>query len=566
MLRELRDGEVDFALWVDALCINQQDAREKSIEIRRMRYIYSESHSVIVWLGFGSEDAVATVKLIEKVGMEDGPLHPDMSEESLPGWRGVCELARRPYWQRLWIIQEILSATPTAHMWFSGEWVEMRYFLVATSVLLVLNRARFAKLCQNTKISSPSLDHDGTLSHMKTLLFLQHYISKIEKNPYLGHVALLELLNFGAKAQQADPRDKIYGLLGLMDPRVQQEVEVDYNKPYPEVYRDFARMIVEKSGNLDIIFQQASNPSRIRQQDETELSGRTIDHDCPDLPSWTPNWLLCRTLDDHASGALGHNYAFFDAAHGTRHIPQQETNVNHLTCRGLLYASVDGLGCSHSASKHHDTHDVVAPISPVKVICHYIYRHWDRARDNMWAALTLGMIKVYDDPDRDALFRLPYFPDLIDRAETSGSPNPSWTYEGGPDDFRVLVQWQRCNRDFSLFGNPLPAYFEEASESFFQRPKEPPKDDHASLWDMRNILAQRRIATTTGGDLVLVPQGARQRDVIFILRGCNAPVVLRPRDDGTWYLVGECYIHAVMQGSIMKQYMEGHKDEDVVIR
>lgn len=51
--REL-DGQVDV-LWVDAICINQQDDVEKTQQLPLMRQIYSQSAITIVWLGVAAE-------------------------------------------------------------------------------------------------------------------------------------------------------------------------------------------------------------------------------------------------------------------------------------------------------------------------------------------------------------------------------------------------------------------------------------------------------------------------------------------------------------------------------
>ncbi|TGO08986.1 hypothetical protein BTUL_0184g00030 [Botrytis tulipae] len=38
-------------LWVDAICINQSDAIEQAIQVKRMGMIYSSAETVIVWIG-----------------------------------------------------------------------------------------------------------------------------------------------------------------------------------------------------------------------------------------------------------------------------------------------------------------------------------------------------------------------------------------------------------------------------------------------------------------------------------------------------------------------------------
>ena len=54
-LRQLRNVQVPVVLWVDFLCINQQDVVERSLQVAMMREIYEKSREVIIWLGEGSK-------------------------------------------------------------------------------------------------------------------------------------------------------------------------------------------------------------------------------------------------------------------------------------------------------------------------------------------------------------------------------------------------------------------------------------------------------------------------------------------------------------------------------
>ncbi|KAK4103340.1 hypothetical protein N658DRAFT_388746, partial [Parathielavia hyrcaniae] len=38
-------------IWVDALCINQQDAAEKLVQVASMRDVFANAHWVVAWLG-----------------------------------------------------------------------------------------------------------------------------------------------------------------------------------------------------------------------------------------------------------------------------------------------------------------------------------------------------------------------------------------------------------------------------------------------------------------------------------------------------------------------------------
>lgn len=54
-LRQLRDVQVPVVIWVDFLCINQQDVVERSLQVAMMREIYEKSREVTIWLGEGSK-------------------------------------------------------------------------------------------------------------------------------------------------------------------------------------------------------------------------------------------------------------------------------------------------------------------------------------------------------------------------------------------------------------------------------------------------------------------------------------------------------------------------------
>lgn len=57
-LCRLRDAIDDVVLWVDQLCINQENKEERTHQVGMMRDIYTNSIEVIVWLGGGEATEV----------------------------------------------------------------------------------------------------------------------------------------------------------------------------------------------------------------------------------------------------------------------------------------------------------------------------------------------------------------------------------------------------------------------------------------------------------------------------------------------------------------------------
>ncbi|CAF9934988.1 MAG: hypothetical protein HETSPECPRED_009421 [Heterodermia speciosa] len=80
------------------------------------------------------------------------------------------------------------------------------------------------------------------------------------------------ILDLSRKSLATDPKDKVYGLLGLMDPSLAGLIEPDYEAPLSKVYTGFAKaIIVAGEGESLGIFEQCTWPRN-------------------DIPSWVPDW------------------------------------------------------------------------------------------------------------------------------------------------------------------------------------------------------------------------------------------------------------------------------------
>ncbi len=67
-LLHLRNESVPRNLWVDAVCINQQDPVELGDQVQHMRLIYERASQVLVWLGEASEDGDLAMDLVARIG------------------------------------------------------------------------------------------------------------------------------------------------------------------------------------------------------------------------------------------------------------------------------------------------------------------------------------------------------------------------------------------------------------------------------------------------------------------------------------------------------------------
>ena len=108
IMAEPKDWSEDW-LWIDALCIDQLDARERTHQVGIMSEIFGRADQVVAWLGppyDNSEHAMTTI-----AGYSSDPHyceHQILRQTELS--KAISSLCERPYWKRLWVFQELRHA------------------------------------------------------------------------------------------------------------------------------------------------------------------------------------------------------------------------------------------------------------------------------------------------------------------------------------------------------------------------------------------------------------------------------------------------------------------------
>lgn len=99
-------------IWVDAICINQEDDREKSEQVALMSRTYTEARTISVWLGLVSVPGSETFPQDSSSCQGEFSIDPEFAfEHASSDWHDhFDDLLKRPYWSRVWVIQEFLHA------------------------------------------------------------------------------------------------------------------------------------------------------------------------------------------------------------------------------------------------------------------------------------------------------------------------------------------------------------------------------------------------------------------------------------------------------------------------
>lgn len=109
----LRYEDRNRILWVDAVCINQIDEREKIHQIRLMGRIYRQAVQVCVWLGAPADNSDAAMDLLEVYDVAsryERMLLIEDRTDLVSHWKALFHLTGRPWFTRRWIVQEVALA------------------------------------------------------------------------------------------------------------------------------------------------------------------------------------------------------------------------------------------------------------------------------------------------------------------------------------------------------------------------------------------------------------------------------------------------------------------------
>jgi len=199
-------------LWVDALSIDQANIQERNHQVQLMARIYRQAGGVLVWLG-----PDPTSKLQRSLNW----LKPPVTRHKLECRHGFTRIARitnLEYWSRIWIVQEILLAQ-------------------VVTVMCGVNLFAWSTFDNYGDLSG----HEFRYGYLDALIRAKNI--RTATRP-VDDIPLKDALETWTGSSCADPRDKIFGLMGIV--REEERIEVDYQKSVKEVFSDAVLMIAKK--------------------------------------------------------------------------------------------------------------------------------------------------------------------------------------------------------------------------------------------------------------------------------------------------------------------------------
>jgi hypothetical protein len=530
----LRDTHQVVILWADALCINQLETdealEERDVQVQLMHKIFSQAELVYVDLGEDVPEMEKVLQLLQKIDFFRSLTSREFENICLasatsglpdiehPTWPDIVRFMRRPWFTRVWIMQEFILAKHVQVVVGIRrlQIVFLERLLLASCFYKSLGTDIFTKHAENSQFS---VSYWRLLSQLEqgrdNLLSLMAARKNRQKNK-MDSRNFSTLLIRSSTFDATDKRDRAYALLSLTD-------DVDHDM-FPVRY---------KNETLDQTAQRVSRyllvESDCRHVNRGAALYRTVGLVGPG-PSWAYDLARASHDDDSVltKPGIGKDSTIYQAGAGGDHLEASIVGAT-LTVRGYVLGSIAQL-CS--------TFPPPAPgQSLLGLLCHL---DWVLS-----VACWATRIQLFSNTKLDELavwvtaFAGCFWQETLGEVVRYDREEHAEITQHLSDFVKSIEELQDKFRGPGKLEDVLPS----CSHLFLKM-----------IPITRSISASaygRRLAYTSDDLMALVPGSAKVGGVLSIFQGTPIPFVLR-KVQGNYRLVGSAYIHNMMDGEVLR--------------
>ncbi|KAF2249584.1 HET-domain-containing protein [Trematosphaeria pertusa] len=500
-LKNLRSEDQARILWVDAVCINQQDIAERNSQVSMMGAIYGGASTVVAYLGEAFSDCELAIELFQQI-VANKDLHPNSSKSPSLNVRGAglenhrlrSSLIRfliSPWCTRIWTAQEFLLA--------KCAMLQRGSYTIPGSYLFHLKdyyRQHLGPCCYSDEIWFVKDEEWGTTVIGALLLPWEKYLDFATCRTQLKSFSSLFEIFRGQKA--TDLRDKIFAVRELASTELRERLRPDYAEIPEEVYQSAALLDYQITNRLDFL--------------SFCCSGTRLD-----LPSWVPDWSIAAPVVPHCL-IRSQRTAIYRAC-GNRKADLRLIAKKAISIGGFCFDTITLRSSSSIEISNSDRLQEIRALAGIEQDGDRPYCNGNQSvQEACWLSLCGGLRCVRDG-------------NILSRLRTI-------------DNRTEFEAWQRWMEDGGNGkGQPISfAYMTMAAV--------------ISSW-------RRCFVRTSRGYMGWAPDCCRAGDVVVVLNGGLVPYVLRQLDEtefGQKYtFLGDAYIHGIMDGEAFEEMEQANR-------
>jgi hypothetical protein len=510
LLDHIRDPNEDRVIWVDAICIDQQNFEERSQQVRLMGQIYSSAESVNIWLGPEKDDSGLLEEFIPRLAdvfwrsrraqlfTDEVLFQKTKTHRTSPEWVALKRLFGRPWFNRTWIVQEFVASPQ--HTFLCGK-----FHISAELLVLVAKELRHLYLNGNDFVRHHGFDFAVISKFLR--------MARIWKLRMSGEETDFSLLTYSFwSSKTSDPKDKIFSMLGL-DNGIAIRIAPDYRDSIQTVYTKATQESL-LSGNAFGILSLAGIGNH-----------RVLDN----LPSWVPDFSSTETpappfelfIYDGCVQWGSYNIHIFKETLSPFLFEGKE-----FTLDAINFDTIKRLGTVLNIDNNRNLKEWTYEAESLFLTSNYYLSNEFPNWDILWRSLIADRTYEYTSYIRAPQIYGSYYEALRKQLEMKTT------------DKQRFTQGRYILESIGAAGRQITEEMRATRFVF-------------ALWQSAH---GRRYCMTGKGDVALVPKYAAVGDEICNLAGCIAPFVVRSFPGAgsgkkIYELVGECYVHGVMRGS-----------------
>ncbi|KIW02607.1 uncharacterized protein PV09_06055 [Verruconis gallopava] len=499
-LIHLRQSDRSRFLWADAICIDQNNLEERGQQVSIMRQIYANATKVVVWLGKDEDgEAAKAAQFMQTLAISLCRRLPN-------------ELRDMKAMDDLYSLTDNAAFTDDKSAWLSVAWYFSRAWFQRLWVFQEVNSGpNVDVICGTSHLSWDVVGLAAT--YIKRWPAVREHISNIHEgfwyNAYImrsrhhqSTISAASMLLQGQNFVASDPLDKVYALLGTRPLRKwESSLQPDYKRSRQSLYWEIAkRCLVEDKDPFLLSCAQHNRGVNLE-----------------DFPSWIPQWDQERVRVPIAMQKAGWN-----ASSDSALFAEIQGNDAILELQGVVLDTI--------LSEYELDPDVLFNENEHSSVLGNPTDH--------------SLLKLWRE-QRDLVFSL--YPSTKQLAKAFASTFVLGYRINYDEEYR-----ERLMADFSAHVIRLVQLCAQDSRQYAEMADEAPNGDWKNyLHEAHSMSYRRAFIRTTKGYMGLVPNATQVGDSVCIIFGCKVPYILR-KINGHHFLVGDAYIHDVMDGQAME--------------